>query len=269
MLRPDNYQEMLRQAYDEELGHHVPSPHKPQGAYKAIFAPDGQRISMDLLQSWLRYCVDNHEHRCDGIVKYSDVANLTFIDAVNDCLVYGSSEAKYFALSYVWGKATLYEMWKTNLSLRLRKGSLNERNDKIPQTIRDAILLVRNLGERYLWVDSFCIVQDDNEHKHQAIQQMNIVYSKAFAAIVALGGNDADAGLVGIRKGSRAQQYFEAVEGVLVPTPPPLLCVLDVSVWGSQGWTFQEKLLSQRLLYFSDKCIYYQCSEAILAEYRR
>ena len=56
---------------------------------------------------------------------------------------------------------------------------------KLPRTIRDAMLLVRLLGIGYLWVDSLCIVQDDEEHKSKQIANMGKIYQEACFVILA------------------------------------------------------------------------------------
>ncbi|KAF4447818.1 HET-domain-containing protein [Fusarium austroafricanum] len=42
-----------------------------------------------------------------------------------------------------------------------RPGSLAPSRDDLPWTIRDFFIVVNGLGERYAWVDSLCIIQDD------------------------------------------------------------------------------------------------------------
>jgi Heterokaryon incompatibility protein (HET) len=44
--------------------------------------------------------------------------------------------------------------------LHRRHGVLEPFLPSLPQVIRDAIDLVQKLGMRYLWIDSFCFVQD-------------------------------------------------------------------------------------------------------------
>lgn len=57
--------------------------------------------------------------------------------------------------------------------------------------------LVRSLGERYLWVDALCIVQDDEASKLQNIDRMAPIYPGAKLTIIAADG-DADYGLRGL-----------------------------------------------------------------------
>jgi hypothetical protein len=224
--------------------------------------------------------------------------------------VSASSEAKYFALSYVWGVVDMSPTLLGNYKSRCQKNGLPQ---QFPNTIADAITLVRALDERYLWVDALCIVQDDPEHKERDIAQMDVIYSRAFATVVALHGADADAGLPGMRPGTRSPQQVETLvidvgsedldyspdtetkirnpncfctvpllhrrtksaqgrEKVtlhLVATPRPLNLVLGTSCWDTRGWTFQERLLSRRCLYFSDRYVYFQCGrwrDSVLSE---
>jgi hypothetical protein len=81
--------------------------------------------------------------------------------------------------------------------------------NQLPATIEDAMLLVSKLNEHYLWVDSLCIIQDDAETKYSNIKQMDSIYSHAVATIIALSGFDADAGLPGVRPGTRDPQKIE------------------------------------------------------------
>lgn len=64
--------------------------------------------------------------------------------------------------------------------------------------------LVVGLGERYLWVDALCITQDNRLEVTRLVKKMDLVYGGALATFIAAAGVDAEAGLPGIREGSRA-----------------------------------------------------------------
>ena len=248
----------------------------------ALDSVTGQQVDLHLLRRWLTDCELNHGEACNSSLYSRSNADLplVLIDVIDNCLVSASSGAKYFALSYVWGAVDMSPTLLGNYKSRCQKNCLPQ---QFPNTIADAITLVRALDERYLWVDALCIVQDDPEHKERDIARMDVIYSHAFATVVALHGANADAGLPGMRPGTRSPQQVETlvidagsedldyspdtksaqgrgkVTLHLVATPRPLDLVLGTSCWETRGWTFQERLLSRRCLYFSDRYVYFQC----------
>jgi hypothetical protein len=56
------------------------------------------------------------------------------------------------ALSYVWGKDQVLKTTRKTLAEFKEAGLLLKRQHEIPKTIGDTVLLVRELGQRYLWV---------------------------------------------------------------------------------------------------------------------
>jgi hypothetical protein len=79
--------------------------------------------------------------------------------------------------------------------------------ERIPITILNAIHFVRFLGERYLWVDSLCIVQDDDEdRKPEQLNSMAAIYANGSLNIVAADGSNAAYGLRGVRELSKPME---------------------------------------------------------------
>lgn len=72
-----------------------------------------------------------------------------------------STEPRYIALSYCWGAKVGLKL------LRANRDNLAQHVpwDDLLQTHKDAIMLARELGIQYLWIDALCIVQDDAEDK--------------------------------------------------------------------------------------------------------
>src|SRR5436190_1503220 len=67
--------------------------------------------------------------------------------------------------------------------------------ENVPQVVKDAMVVVRELKGRYLWVDKYCIDQQDSKVKHDQIQNMDKVYGGACATIIACEGDSAEYGI--------------------------------------------------------------------------
>ncbi|PQE06307.1 HET domain pin-c2 protein [Rutstroemia sp. NJR-2017a BVV2] len=65
----------------------------------------------------------------------------------------------------------------------------------LPTTFRDLIILARNLGVPYIWIDSLCIIQDSPEDWEREASLMGRVYSSAFCTIAAAASADGNGGL--------------------------------------------------------------------------
>ena len=285
ILTPSNYNEALRQGW-EAKEQSLDFQEMLQKRDGPLHATKGQQVNIIQLKQWLNNCDHNHGPVCNSYrgsgPRYAGEIPIVVIDVADNCLVEATSAVKYFTLSYVWGTAEMSKTVRANYAARLRKGGLGS---MFPATIADAIALVRSLGERFLWIDALCIVQDDNIRKQNDIKQMDVIYGKAFATIVAVHGTSASAGLPGVDSTVRPPQQVESVtvsgrskdldfdpvnknqETVhIITTPKPLHLALEVSALDTRGWILQEQLLSRRCLYFTPNYAYLLCSREIINE---
>ncbi|KAI0439409.1 heterokaryon incompatibility protein-domain-containing protein [Xylaria telfairii] len=284
IISPQNYHKAVRQAW--EAGTQSSLDEVITARSGPVLSPLGQQVNPALIQSWMSDCDHNHSAGCNSNRLHTSEAedmSMLFIDVIENCLVSATSREKYFALSYVWGQVDMNKTTKSNYPARLRPAALS--TISFPGTIRDAMRLVKSVGGRFLWVDAICMVQDDEEKMARDIPRMNVVYGNAFATLVALYGDNADAGLPGVSPGTRPRQYIESLRVssghpqldydaeydksetiYLMATPPPLDLTLNVSKWNARGWVFQERLLSRRCLYFSEQAVYFQCAQHTLSE---
>lgn len=164
----------------------------------------------------------------------------------------------------------------------------------LPQTIQDAIELTRALGFKYVWIDVICIMQGQTEvDKHDRGVQLGnagMIYKEANTTIVAACGDTADAGLSGLRPGTRTfeQQAVQVISQEEDPifgglglvstcfSIPPwtpsrsgrsnLVEDLEWSAWSTRAWTFQEHILSRRRLIFTPDRVQWCCDGAIFSE---
>lgn len=173
---------------------------------------------------------------------------------------------RYVALSYVWGPPDIPQLQlnSQNEYILIQDGWISTHWDHVPSTIADAITLCRSLDERYLWVDAICIKQDDEKDKLTQIGAMDKIYASACFTIASTHGSDSWAGLPGIgRTPRKTTQHVETVDDIPLGLKQPILqTVLKQCIWNQRAWTMQEKLLSRRILYFTQHQTFYACTLA-------
>ena len=147
-------------------------------------------------------------------------------------------------------------------------GLLKYFRNNLSKTLRDAINVTRGFEERYLWIDSLCIEQDNELDKRNQTGMMDRIFGNALLTIVAADAENADVGLGGVERGSRhIHQISEEIQPdvrIMLPLPP--LKDLDLSPWAQRAWTFQERLFSRRLVFFAEDQIYWRCHKCAASE---
>lgn len=226
-------------------------------------------IQPGLVRFWKEKCLALHGSTCGSAPEFGHGIQPTWvIDVQRQCLVRPLPSDKYIALSYVWGKVPTFMTKLDNVAQLQRPSSLATGNTDIPipRTIRDAMSCVQQLGERYLWTDSLCIVQDDFSLKSTEINNMAAIYSNATLTIIASDGVDADSGLPGlegytaprhaVQKVHMLRPGIEIVESI-GPTPG---LFAEPTKWSTRGWTYQEYVFSQRRLLFEGGWVRWICA---------
>ncbi|KAG0624160.1 hypothetical protein M758_3G228400 [Ceratodon purpureus] len=224
-----------------------------------------------LFRKWKESCCAIHGDHCKLIFTGRRLRRLRFIDVENRCLVDNEDDNSYTALSYVWGNAKLPQLTQSTDKRFREPGSLS--TEMLPPTIDDAIEVTRSLGEKYIWVDCLCIMQDNEADKLELIPHMDSIFGFASVTIVAASGVNADVGLPGIRPKSRTrEQVLFRIKGAsLLATLDPegseeIISYLGESVWLTRGWTFQEKIFARRALIFTKEQVYWECQKASWCE---
>jgi hypothetical protein len=232
------------------LANDTPTPSK---SYFARLIND--QIDFSMVRNWLAMCHVSHGDFCNQSKMLDheisdpagEIPSFRLIDVVDNCIVPAPHNSKYVGLSYVWGNidiSAILRLLKANVEDLEKPGSLlrKEHYNRIPVTIRDAIQTVRELHLRYLWTDSLCIIQDDDGEqgsKYDAISKMDLVYGAAYLTIVAATGTDANAGLPGLRPGTRGitQPVEEISPGFRLAFKTRSEDYIRSSVYHTRGWT--------------------------------
>ncbi|PQE31080.1 hypothetical protein CJF32_00006104 [Rutstroemia sp. NJR-2017a WRK4] len=227
------------------------------------------------VKRWLDRCQESHTF-CNNVTKA-----LPFAERPTRLIAIGSETMhleemnttnanNYVVLSYCWGDGSEGE-WHTDHQNYEDYQKFIE-HDTLPQTIKDAVNITRELGYGYLWVDALCIIQRGNENdKTTEMQKMTSIYLGASVVLSAARARDSREGFLqnrrldkiyntvfevhaevkgkGKGKGKRTHAFFlhESTEN---SKDDPI---------EERAWTLQEHRLAVRLLRFGSKQTRWSC----------
>ncbi|KAF2792955.1 HET-domain-containing protein [Melanomma pulvis-pyrius CBS 109.77] len=194
-------------------------------------------------KNWVKICTHQHENCLPPSTDFMPTRLIQILrrGAEVSCRLVetGLGElSSYAALSYCWGGD---QAFKTTLET-LAKYKVEIRPEALPQGLQDAIFVAAQLDLEYIWIDALCIIQDSIEDKSVEIGQMAKVYGNATVTIAATRSSAVWNGFLGERKPL-------GMELPDMATDP-----LD-----TRAWTFQERVLSDRVLDFGSFRTQWSC----------
>lgn len=228
-----------------------------------------------LAKQWLSSCLTNHT-RCTRFLSATPFHPTRLVEiaplasASNDELhlrIAGeySPEVPYVTLSHCWGKSDFLKLTKTT-SQRLRDGFSG--SDTLSKTFQDAITICQELGFKYLWIDSLCILQDSPEDWRCEAAQMGQIYGNSLCNIAATGASNDDEGCFRDRDVSlfqpctmksewdnRNNRTWEIIHPRFWDTR------MNQAPLNRRGWVMQERWLSPRVLHYGRDQLLWECSE--------
>ena len=199
----------------------------------------------------------------------------------------------YIALSHCWGgEKPLATNQKTLLE---RKQGIKW--DDLPKTFQDAISITRELGVRYLWIDSLCIIQGDKRDWEEQSSRMGDIYARSYLNIAASSASNALQGFLGHRLTPQRFIKESDIEGLQIQesevksfriptdrTDQHIYVRLSLQPHESgaatrwirnvrysvplfqRGWIYQERLLSSRTVHFHANEVIWTCKEDLRCE---
>jgi Heterokaryon incompatibility protein (HET) len=137
--------------------------------------------------------------------------------------------------------------------------------------IQDAIRACENLRFKYIWIDSLCIIQDDESDWMQESLKMSSVYSNSALNFAATSALDGRAGLFFKRNPASAQHC-----NVKMPSRAVSSCFLvHDRIWEQnveesplvrRAWVVQERFMAPRTLHFTSRQLFCECNELSACE---
>ncbi|KAE8446068.1 hypothetical protein EG329_012576 [Mollisiaceae sp. DMI_Dod_QoI] len=174
---------------------------------RGLIAEDsGSEHCLNMVRKWLNDCIrdgSNHE-KCRQSISQTlpkrviEVLSPTGADTLRLVETEGT-QGYYNALSHCWGQS------KSFLPLATTKSNISEHKSSLKwaslsKTFQDAIKITRHLRIRYLWIDSLCIIQEDEDDWMDQAPQMGTIYCGAMLTIVATRAAHGGIGCFSLRK---------------------------------------------------------------------
>lgn len=269
------------------------------GGHASHIEPDpASRSSFDKARAWIKKCKETHKICSEAASASKPKLPKRVVDIgpdTNDGIhifVHDDSKQEigepYIALSHCWGKTqhlksekNTLEQWKKNIPF-----------GRFAKTFQDAIIISRELGIRYIWIDSLCIVQDDKKDWEIEAAKMASIYNGAELVLSATGSVDGSGGCLFPREpyvtvsgtypdGTSFQIYGRKVAqhsafgwntdpNVAKGSSNPLVgtTVSDIKDHPllTRAWCFQERLLATRILHYTKSEMIFDCLSSMDCE---
>ena len=197
----------------------------------------------------------------------------------------------YAALSYCWGSARRITTSQTNI----REFQAGIDWSALPKTFQEAIIVALRLEIRYLWIDALCIIQDDQIDWDTEAAKMGDIYQNSYLTIAATSSPSSEIPFLRPRppeykpktirffnphrlSNAINNPSFFGGTGDIIPLRirqgPTLHGVhlselLNPRIHGAlttRGWALQERVLSTRIVHFTDEGIKWECRMSIRNE---
>lgn len=189
------------------------------------------------------------------------------------------SDTLYTTLSHRWGTGEIFKLLQSNLDDLRQEIPIK----RLPKVFQDAMYVSIEIGIRYIWIDSLCIIQDskDGEDWTHEARRMGDVYTYGEFNIAATGYKDGSSGLFSEREA--LLRIYPAVslkcvvrgndgskrsfDGIYVGFGShEFNDQITQSPLNDRAWVAQERILSPAVLHFTPEHVWWECSRLIANE---
>lgn len=246
-----------------------------------------------MARSWINNCVSNHN--CGETLAFlrddnpegkwpSRLIDVTAFELVSQDVrlvnvLHLSACPQYAAISYRWGSDRNLHNGYITTTARLASRLERIEYSVLPKTLKDAIQICRNIGLRYIWIDAICIIQDSERDWQREAAKMPSIYGGSFLTIAADHSFSADGGCFNhhshnqafilkdhvnfykltstLSNGQRSSLYLNDTQDLNIAVGPSL---------EQRAWTYQERILSPRIIHYALDQIFWECRQEYRAE---
>lgn len=231
-----------------------------------------------LIENWIQECSTKHPNCAMQVPPRlpARVIDVGLGGETPKLYVTRNEESQYVTLSHCWGRFQTIKTTKETIE-KMKSGI--EWYD-LSKTFQDAITVTRKLGQRYLWIDSLCIVQDDEEDWQRESAKMAQIYCNSFLTLAATRSIDGNGGCFSERA-TNCEELSDTLDdpqgdhlsGIYVRCQLPSHNL--ISQYGSdwsrcplhyRAWAFQERLLANRIVLYMHDELRWECKTTTTCE---
>jgi len=247
---------------------HTPPPLSHLTPAPSVQTSTGKGTTMSQIKSWLQTCTETHKSGTGCPPNLSVPLPTRLLDVTNNTIRLietSNATGTYACLSHCWGPTPLLRTLHSNYASHKSCIPMTS----LPPTFRDAITVTRNLDIPYLWIDSLCIIQDDNDDWEREAAQMARIYQNGRVTITASRSDGSSGGCFAdcsdhlpksLVVNKNGETHHACARKKVEHGGWPVL---------SRGWIFQERLLSPRVLHFGHAEVVWECFEALQCQCSR
>jgi hypothetical protein len=254
-----------------------------------------------VIKHWIHQCHYWHT-QCDPMIPMKPISR-RLVQVCDDKTVRLvdtstiSGDYKYMTLSYCWGQSKSLCTTTSNIQKFMERIEFED----LPRGIQDSVRLAKALEIEYIWMDRFCIVQDDNEDWVTESAKMAYIYLHSSLTLSLVSAKDPNQGFLNKRRrldvvtlenlrtrsvtqplGSSPVISIHSSEDQLSQSLGEILVreILPHDILGmnyteasredlpllDRAWCFQERLLSTRTVHFTAQEMIWECFRSTTCE---
>lgn len=221
---------------------------------------------------WIDECANKHDTcrmslQSDWLpTRLVDISDYEkgLVRVVDSCTLPRDCGELYLALSHCWGRKAFRVMTEDSRE-EFREGVFFS---SLVPSFQDAIAVTRQLGFRYVWIDSLCVVQGSREDWSKEAPIMNKVYRNAF---LTLGAMASPHGYGGLFRSRDPEMTGPCPFKIRSEEEGDMECLLvNSDFWETEvrqaplsqrAWVVQERILAPRSLYFCQSQLVWECRQ--------